>query len=122
LEDKKDHYPKSDRFSDLMFGWGSGHVHENEQNHHWQDQEAFEGIDELGSDHHHGTQEDWLFGKRPDHVQRDQHSANGNKMDLGNVNWAELMEHADTLMKTANELKPLYKKISPFIQNFIKKE
>ncbi|MBT2756394.1 hypothetical protein J7E71_10555 [Mesobacillus foraminis] len=40
---------------------------------------------------------------------------------LSQVNLESLMENIDTLMYTAQELKPIYNKIRPYINQFFKK-
>lgn len=41
---------------------------------------------------------------------------------LQNINYLELMEHVDTLMTSAGQLKPLFTKIKPLFEQFINKK
>jgi len=45
-----------------------------------------------------------------------------NNKHLNNVNMDELMTHVDQLIVSLNELKPMFKKVAPMIQNMIQKE
>jgi hypothetical protein len=41
---------------------------------------------------------------------------------LEKVNLEELLDHVDLLMSSAKQLKPLVRKLSPFVQQFINKD
>lgn len=84
---------------------------------------------------------DWLFGRRPPandddyrdrggidlfslHPRQQQKSEQKNSIGsiLQNVNYMELMEHMDTLMNSAKQLKPLLSKVRPLIDQFTNKK
>lgn len=69
---------------------------------------------------------DWLFGNRPSRSK----SAEQNPLNqipfigerLQNLDYMEIMQHVDTLMNSANELKPLIRKIKPVLLDFLQKK
>lgn len=97
-----------DPFSALMFPSRRESTQETEQT------ESVEGMSE----------HEWLFGKRRSHSKED--SLNNSPKNqtaiekaINNVNLPELMIHFDTLMTSAQNLKPLYKQIKPVISSFL---
>lgn len=70
------------------------------------------------------TEHEWLFGKRRSH-KKEEHLNDSPKNQsaiekaVNNVNIPELMNHLDTLMTSAQSLKPLYKQIKPIISSFL---
>ncbi len=69
--------------------------------------------------------DEWLFGKR-DKEPLEPNKFNGleefsqiNKL-LNNINMEELVENIDTLMNTTSQLKPLWKKLTPLVNKWIK--
>lgn len=95
--------------------------------------------DELTNEHDDSTldkehiepiarERDWLFGHRytqdtKRHDNLSPQASNKTIHSLGNmlqnVDYIELMQHVDTLMTSASELKPLLKKIKPVIESFL---
>lgn len=68
---------------------------------------------------------DWLFGSKPSRESTRDNSSflNGSLGDyLQKVDYIEIMNHVDTLMASANELKPLIKKVKPVIESFLNKK
>lgn len=70
------------------------------------------------------SEHEWLFGKKRSHPKDD--SLNNSPKNqtaiekaINNVNIPELMNHFDTLMTSAQSLKPLYKQIKPVISSFL---
>lgn len=97
-----------DPFTALMF------PSRKESNQETEQMESVEGISE----------HEWLFGKRQSYSQ-DESLNNSPKNQtaiekaINNVNLPELMNHFDTLMTSAQNLKPLYKQIKPVISSFL---
>ncbi|GLB58897.1 hypothetical protein [Cytobacillus sp. NCCP-133] len=89
-----------------------------------------------GRDRESIRNDDWLFGGRSSDFYEKEEMLFGRSKDshgddnslnskvnsiLNNVNLEELMNNIDTLMSSANQLKPLLKKASPFLEQFLKK-
>ncbi|MFE8700365.1 hypothetical protein ACFYKX_07060 [Cytobacillus sp. FJAT-54145] len=121
-EDHKDEANEIDPFSQFMFG-KTIYRERNEK-----ESSSF-------------NNNEWLFGRRSpanDDDQRDRggidlfslHPRQSQKSEqknsigniLQNVNYIELMEHMDTLMNSAKELKPLLSKVRPLIDQFTNKK
>lgn len=69
---------------------------------------------------------DWLFGKRPSRSQNSEQNPINQIPFIGerlqNIDYMEMMQHVDTLMNSANDLKPLFKKIKPVLLEFLQKK
>lgn len=70
---------------------------------------------------------DWLFGRRrPTPIKEEEPPSEGIHQKLGqmlqNIDYMEAMKHVDTLMTSANELKPLLGKVKPLIESFTQKK
>jgi hypothetical protein len=63
---------------------------------------------------------DWLFRARQDTSQKKKHDQ-GALSFLNNINVGELIENIEVLIDSADQLKPLYKKATPLISQFLKK-
>lgn len=66
----------------------------------------------------------WSFNMgRKEHRERVETYDENNKVDmlLNNIDLDQLMKTIDTLMNSAHQLKPLFKKVAPFIEQFLKK-
>ncbi|MBT2708684.1 hypothetical protein [Bacillus sp. ISL-47] len=106
---------ETDPFTQFLFGPNARrnrHLEEEKQG-----EEDFEKDLERRSRHQN---DDWLFGgsRRP----QEDDSLNGKVNHLlNNINYEELMNNIDTLMTSASQLKPLLKKASPFLEQFLKK-
>ncbi len=97
-----------DPFSALMF------PSRRERNQETEHKESAEGISE----------HEWLFGKRRPHQKEEPLNDSPKNQSaiekaVNNVNIPELMNHFDTLMTSAQNLKPLYKQIKPVISSFL---
>lgn len=69
---------------------------------------------------------EWLFGKRnASHLQKEESISSSNQHHLEhilqNIDYTKIMENVDTLMTSAQELKPLFKKVRPLIDTFLSK-
>ncbi|WP_428911373.1 hypothetical protein [Niallia sp. Krafla_26] len=62
---------------------------------------------------------DWLFGKPIKNKSQDKEK---NTIDdfLSQIDTEKLMENVDLFLETTQELKPLWKKVSPYLQKFKK--
>ncbi|MDZ5470334.1 hypothetical protein SM124_01100 [Bacillus sp. 31A1R] len=94
----------------------------------------------ISNDAHEDYHGDWLFGRRlphheeptsnrddhPFNFSKHPHSEESNKQSLGhilqNVNYIELMGHVDQLIDSAGQLKPLFNKIKPIVEQFLNKK
>lgn len=109
-EEKQENEIQRDPFSKLMFGKGrTSHDKTTE---------------EEGSQH---EQYDWLLGrKHPIPPKGEESSSEGLHHTIGrfmqNIDYVETMKHIDTLMTSANELKPLLSKVKPIIETFTQKK
>lgn len=71
---------------------------------------------------------DWLFGKKEANYNEDRSGntefGQNTKINeiLNNIDLEELMKNMDTLMDTAVQFKPLWKKVSPHITKWMNKE
>lgn len=97
-----------DPFSALMFPSRREAMQETEQ---------MDSVEEM-------SEHEWLFGKRrsqPKENSLNHHPKNQTAIEkaINNVNIPELMIHFDTLMTSAQSLKPLYKQIKPVISSFL---
>lgn len=72
----------------------------------------------------HSSIDDWLFGNR-----HSSNTINNESMTsqakinqiLNNLDFVALMDNIDTLVQSAQQLKPLYSKVSPMIKQIFKK-
>ena len=105
-KDKRESMPQheSDPFRDFMFG--KRVVNDDVK------QEDVRKSDSKGND-------DWLFG-RPTKKQTSSEEKNTLNDFLSQIDTEKLMENVDLFLETSNELKPLWKKISPYLQKFKK--
>ncbi|TKC18272.1 hypothetical protein [Robertmurraya kyonggiensis] len=104
---EKDNKPYQDPISKFMFG---------------------ERFDEKEDDTVPVEQEerDWLFGKRTSRTKSSEENPINQIPFIGerlqNIDYMEMMQHFDTLMTSANDLKPLFKKIKPVLLEFLQKK
>jgi hypothetical protein len=106
LEEKKNHVDV-DPFSRLMFG----------------DKRYYEEEEKEGVSNRRET--DWILGPKSSPHQKSEKPSflNGSLGEyLQNVDYIEIMHHFDTLMNSANELKPLFKKVRPVLESFLNKK
>ncbi|MFE8696361.1 hypothetical protein ACFYKT_08330 [Cytobacillus sp. FJAT-53684] len=114
---------ETDLFSRLMFN--SGHSNRSDINKITDSQEIEE--EQIQSAIQRNHQNDWLFGARTldrerMHKEEEPESATlFNHKLLDNINIGELMENIDILIHSTDQLKPLYKKVTPIINQFLKK-
>lgn len=105
LEEKKEHI-EIDPFSRLMFG--DKRYYEEEK----------ESVSKRKDD-------DWILGSKSSPPPKSEKPSflNGSLGEyLQNVDYMEIMHHFDTLMNSANELKPLFKKVRPVLESFLNKK
>jgi hypothetical protein len=62
----------------------------------------------------------FMFGPRRRPAERDASNSRSDKAE-DEIDYMLLMENIDALIDTAKQLKPLFNKITPFINQFIKK-
>lgn len=68
---------------------------------------------------------DWILGKRKPETNHENNLEQSNsplEKLLQNIDYVETMKHVDTLMSSANELKPILKKVKPLIETFLPKK
>lgn len=70
------------------------------------------------------TEHEWLFGKRRPYQKEKAMNTNPKNQSaiekvVNNVNIPELFNHFDTLMTSAQNLKPLFQQIKPVISSFL---
>lgn len=66
----------------------------------------------------------WLFGNRQSSESMNKESINNQakiNQILNNLDFVALMDNIDTLVHSAQQLKPLYSKVSPMIKQIFKK-
>lgn len=96
---------KHDRFSNLMFG-----------------ARKREGAHKVNSQK---EEYDWILGKRkptPNQEHNEVETNNPLEKILQNIDFEETIKHFDTLMTSANELKPLLKNVRPLIDIWFSKK
>lgn len=79
--------------------------------------------EERSEDEHY----DWLLGRKRSLPSKGEESnSEGLHHTIGrfmqNIDYVETMKHIDTLMTSANELKPLLSKVKPIIETFTQKK
>lgn len=72
------------------------------------------------------TEHEWLFGKRRSYQKEQPSNTNPKNQSsiekvINNVNIPELINHFDTLMTSAQNLKPIIQQIKPVISSFLNK-
>jgi hypothetical protein len=70
------------------------------------------------------TEHEWLFGKRRSYPKQQSMKTNPKNQSalekvVNNVNIPELINHFDTLMTSAQNLKPIIQQIKPIISSFL---
>lgn len=64
---------------------------------------------------------DFMFGSHRQNGMDANDSNSEESSILGQIDFNEVLHHVDTLITSAKELKPLFGKVRPFIDNFIDK-
>lgn len=113
MREEEEQEKEMDPLSRLMFG-GRSHNRRNDS----------EGVEDVGSD---DREYDWLLGRRrPITTKEEETPSEGIHHKIGemlqNIDYIEAMKHVDTLMTSANELKPLLGKVKPLIESFTQKK
>lgn len=114
-EDNKNE--QKDRLSILMFGPSNG----------GQSNKQDEDISEDHSNEHNRGErnhfDQWLFGGRAPQQEKSEDASNPTSYIyniMNNINLDELLYNIDTLVNSAQQLKPLYSKAGPLIKQFFK--
>lgn len=64
----------------------------------------------------------FLLGNRKAADHSNSKPAEQEKSMLGQLDWAEMFHHVDTLLESARELKPLFSKVKPYLDHFMDKK
>ena len=116
-------FSKSNRLNDLMFG-----TVEKPSNITLEDDEAYVETRNENSNrmYSHNRLDNLMFRERhhpsPKGNNNDRSLSNQLNDVVNNINFFELMENIDTLVSSAKQLKPLYRQVTPFIDQFFKKK
>ncbi|SLK40287.1 Uncharacterised protein [Mycobacteroides abscessus subsp. abscessus] len=107
-----------DHFSLFMFGTNSRSIRKNEKVEHSQLTE------EEPSLRRRVKGDDWILGRgngKSNQVEENEESANFDAIAnfLNQIDLELLMKNVDMFMTSANDLKPIFKKITPFIKKWM---
>jgi hypothetical protein len=70
---------------------------------------------------HEHLARDFMFGDHRRNDRNDNESHSEGSSFLSQIDFDEVLHHVDTLISSAKELKPLFGKVRPYIDNFIDK-
>ena len=119
-EDIDSFYDEPDRLTLFMFG--GKRSEKEDQTEHDQLNRTSEAVQDQQKKF---TADEWLFGRRDRHHdeknsrQVQSEPAQANDL-LKNINMEELLGNIDTLVTSASQFKPLWKKITPIVNKWIK--
>jgi hypothetical protein len=120
-DNKQEPNEEIDPFSRLMFG-NSKHRETYKKGEYNSQEEMPEQKEQLSFDITTNRFEDWFFGFRGKAPATSTHTTlNQIENILNNVDFELLMETIDMFFTASEQLKPLFKEITPFMHRFIKK-
>ncbi|MEH7122171.1 MULTISPECIES: hypothetical protein [unclassified Bacillus (in: firmicutes)] len=121
--EREQDFKKTDRLNQLMF-----RSIEQPSNENMGIDETFKEMEYENSNrrYSHSRIDSLMFGER--HHPSPKGSTNNSSLSnhlnhvVNNINFLELMDNIDTLVSSAKQLKPLYRQVTPFIDQFFKKK
>ncbi|WNS76856.1 hypothetical protein RRV45_07670 [Bacillus sp. DTU_2020_1000418_1_SI_GHA_SEK_038] len=119
--DNKHGFTKSNRLNQLMFG-----SVEKPSANNVEFEETHEEMEYESSNRIHNRFDSLMLRERhhPSPKENTNNSSLSNHLNhvVNNINFVELMDNIDTIVSTAKQLKPLYRKVTPLIDQILKKK